>query len=501
VRRPRSRLPWLTRTAAFYWKEVSEIRRQPLLIVSLVGGPLLVLIIFGAAFQNSNPVLRTAIVLPPGGIPGVGEREIRQLAGLNFDLRLITENQARAEQMLREGQLDVVQVFPPDPYGAAQRGESPEILFLSDATNPLDEGWIQYLAYAQVNEINKEILRRQTQTAQREAAGVQVRIDSAQEILDELQGVLTAEQESLALARLRDLRLALGALGAALPAESSAGDARGTIAELRRQIAAVEAAVDQVEEAILGARVEERADEVRAASAEMLRLEQLIDLFLQTSPEVIVSPVQQRYINLRGGAYAAVIYYAPGVLALLVQHTAVTLGSLALVRERLMGALEIFRVAPVSMGQLLLGKVLGYTLLIALATLLLVAAMTVLGVPILGSALHLVGLALLLTTASLGLGFLISSVSGSDSQAIQLSMITLLLSIFFSGFFIALESFARPALAVSALLPMTHGVAGLRALMLRGHPPAASTWLGLAALTVVYFGLVVLLTRRQLKKA
>src|SRR5690606_19381624 len=105
----------------------------------------------------------------PGGIPGIGADEIRALAGLNFELVMITEERARAERLLREGQLDVVQVFPEDPYGAALRGESPEILFLSDATNPLDEGWIQYLAYAQVNEINKEILRRQTRAAQSEA--------------------------------------------------------------------------------------------------------------------------------------------------------------------------------------------------------------------------------------------------------------------------------------------------------------------------------------------
>src|SRR5690606_33855956 len=104
----------------------------------------------------------------------------------------------------------------------------------------------------------------------------------------------------------------------------------------------------------------------RGAQVEIVRLEDLIDLFVQTAPEVIVSPVQQTYVNLRGRAYAAVVYYAPAVLALLIQHTAVTLGSLALVRERLIGALEIFRVAPVSIGQLLAGKVLGYTLFIAL---------------------------------------------------------------------------------------------------------------------------------------
>ncbi|MFO7170387.1 MAG: ABC transporter permease, partial [Chloroflexota bacterium] len=290
-------------------------------------------------------------------------------------------------------------------------------------------------------------------------------------------------------------------LDAALPPESAVGGPRAEVRDIRRQIAVVEQNLDLIEEAIVGGRLEERRDEVRGAQVEIVRLEDLIDLFVQTAPEVIVSPVQQTYVNLRGRAYAAVVYYAPAVLALLIQHTAVTLGSLALVRERLIGALEIFRVAPVSIGQLLAGKVLGYTLFIALASAVLVLALRLMGVPLLGSPWQFGALLLLLTVSSLGIGFLISSVAGSDSQAIQLSMITLLLSIFFSGFFIALTSFARPALAVSYTIPMTHGVAGFRALMLRGLPPPAGAWLALAALTALTFLAVVLITRRQLLRA
>ena len=400
--RPRARVPWLTRVAAFFTKEVNEIRRQPLLILSLVGGPLLVLIIFGASFRNSNPVLRTAVVLPPGGIEGVTEREIRALAGLNFTLLEITEDRARAERMLQNGELDVVQVFPSDPYGAAQRGESPEILFLSNEVNPLNEGWIQYLAYAQVTEINREILRRQTATAQREADGVRGKLADAQDALQLLEGTVTREQESAALARLAETRRALAVLAEALPPEGAVDDARGALREVRRQITVAEATLDLVEQAIVGADLDERRVQVTAAQDEIVRLEAVIDLFVQTSPDVIVSPLQQRYVNLRGGAYAAVIYYAPGVLALLIQHTAVTLGSLALVRERLMGALEMFRVAPVTMAHLLLGKYLGYTLFIGFATALLALAVRLLGVPLLGSPLEFVGLALLLTAASLG---------------------------------------------------------------------------------------------------
>ena len=40
-------------------------------------------------------------------------------------------------------------------------------------------------------------------------------------------------------------------------------------------------------------------------------------------------------------------FFAPAVLALVLQHMGVTLTALSMVRERLSGAMDIFRVAPV----------------------------------------------------------------------------------------------------------------------------------------------------------
>jgi ABC-2 type transport system permease protein len=217
---------------------------------------------------------------------------------------------------------------------------------------------------------------------------------------------------------------------------------------------------------------------------------------------------QQRYQNIRteasgeaSGAYPAVVYYAPGVLALLVQHTAVSLGALALVRERMMGAFELFRVSPANMVQLLIGKYLGYTVFIALASVALAAAMRLLGVPLLGNWFLFALLLLLLTIASLGVGFLISTVAGSDSQAIQFAMISLLLSIFFSGFFISRDSFAAWVAPIIALIPMSHGVEGFQDVMLRGIPPNPEVWIELGIIAAATFGLVTFLTQRQFRRA
>jgi ABC-2 type transport system permease protein len=498
--RPSAFARQLIRVRAFFRKEVNELRRQPLLILSLIGGPLLVLLIFGASFHNSNPVLRTVIVLPPGGVPGVSREQIESLAGTNFTIVDMTEDRASAEARLQAGQIDVVQVLPTEVFEAVARGESPEILFQSNAIDPLVEGWTQYLAYAEVNEINKVLLTQQTVGAQERATQVEVRLGDANAQMGQLQDQLSQEQQAQIQSDLTELRQGLQVLERQLPAVGALTENADQLDELRRRLVRLDTTLESILQAMKDGTIQQQVADVRAAQKDITQLRDVIQVFVSIPAAQIVSPVRQQFVNVRGGAYSAVVYYAPGVLALLVQHTAITLGALALVRERRMGAFEVLRVAPVNMMQLLIGKYLGYTLFIALSAAVLFVSLRLIGIPLLGNLGLFVALLLFLTLASLGIGFLISTVSGSDSQAIQLAMITLLMAIFFSGLFISLDSFARPALAVSYIIPMTHGVAGFQRLMLRGLGPSPLTWLGLAAIAIVSFVLVVILTRRQFQR-
>lgn len=493
--------PWATRVYAFFAKEINEIRRQPRLILSLVGGPLLVLGLFGASFQAANPRPRTAVVLPAAGIPGIDTEQIKQLLQSNFDLREVTSDRAHAEELLRAGKLDVVQVLPANVTGGLENGTPPTVEFLSNAIDPVTEGWVQYLAYAAVNAINREILKGQTAQAQGEAATVQGQLADARIKIGTFEQDLGGVNKAEAQKTLADLSRALDAVEGALPAGAALGNV--DITRYRQQLAQARATIDRLNTAVANGSLQQNIDDIKQAQTDLAQLEGDIEVFVRIAPGTLVEPVGRSYVNVneRGAAFDSVVFYAPGVVALLVQHTAVTLGALALVRERLMGALEVFRVAPVTLFQLLIGKYLAYTLFIMAIAVILVALLSLIGVPLLGSPLLFLALMLLLTLASLGIGFLISTVSGSDSQAIQLSMITLLVSIFFSGLFITLDSFLRPALAVSYILPMTHGVSGLQNIMLRGLAPDWISWVGLSLITVISFALVLVLFRRQLRKA
>lgn len=75
---------------------------------------------------------------------------------------------------------------------------------------------------------------------------------------------------------------------------------------------------------------------------------------------------------------------------------------------------------------------------------------------------------LALIFASMGIGFLISLLAGTESQAVQFAMIALLFGVFFSGFILDLGYLVGPVQIISWLLSSTHGTIMLQNIMLRG---------------------------------
>lgn len=203
-------------------------------------------------------------------------------------------------------------------------------------------------------------------------------------------------------------------------------------------------------------------------------------------PSVLVSPFQVQGKNIAPTSPGYVVYFSPGVLALLVQHIAVTFTALALVRERTRGAIEVFRVAPVSSREILFGKFISYFLqTLVLAVVLAVLMKLALNVPFLGSYSTLLGTVALVILASLGLGFLISAVSNSETQAVQLSLLVLIASVFFSGFLVPLDNLIKAVRVVSYVLPVTYGIQALQHVMLRGQDPPLLDVAGLAGIAVI----------------
>jgi ABC-2 type transport system permease protein len=188
------------------------------------------------------------------------------------------------------------------------------------------------------------------------------------------------------------------------------------------------------------------------------------------------------------------------VIILLLQHLSVTFASLSIVRERRSGIMELFRVAPLTALETLLGKFLSYLLFeIILAAIITGLAVWVLKIPMLGRWADYASALVIVIFTSLALGFLISLISQTDTQAVQYSMLVLLASIFFSGFFLDLRLMWEPMTVVAWSLPATYGIRMLQDIMLRGELPPAAIFLGISAIGIGLFLIDWLLLRRHME--
>ena len=169
---------------------------------------------------------------------------------------------------------------------------------------------------------------------------------------------------------------------AVLPPESLAqANLSPELSKLYRDIEVLSDDLQELNSVLGQGELATQIERLNSTTDEIEILQGSVNTFVDIPPENIISPIRETYTNLRGSAYSMVVFYAPAVLALLVQQLAITLASLGLVRERQMGSFEMFRVSPLKFSQILLGKALAYILYVTIAGLVLTALLALLKVP------------------------------------------------------------------------------------------------------------------------
>ncbi len=219
-------------------------------------------------------------------------------------------------------------------------------------------------------------------------------------------------------------------------------------------------------------------------------------------PDVIAAPTEARLQNVAQSTPTVVQFFGPAVLALILQHMAVTLIALSVVREKNSGLFELFRISPITTAELVTGKLIAYGLFagaVAFATI----ALLVVGfhVPFLAQPGWIALVAGLLVAASLGLGLVIAAVSDSEAQAVQLTLLVLLASVFFSGFVLAINEFSEPVRSLIYILPVANAIRLLGDFMFRGGTVVVWQIWVLVGLSIVYIGGAWLLLRRVVARA
>src|SRR6516162_6512223 len=189
-------------------------------------------------------------------------------------------------------------------------------------------------------------------------------------------------------------------------------------------------------------------------------------------------------------------FFLPGLTAILLLNVTTFLTSFSIVREKERGTLEQLFVTPVRPMGLLLGKLLPYLGIGFFELLLILTFMRfAFRVPIHGSVVLLAFLSLPYIFVSLSLGIVISSKANSQSEAMQLAFLTILPSIFFSGYIFPRETMPRFFYIVSYFVPASYFINITRGVILRG---AGITHLWLDGLALFAMGtfLLIIAARR-----
>ena len=189
-------------------------------------------------------------------------------------------------------------------------------------------------------------------------------------------------------------------------------------------------------------------------------------------------------------------FFLPGLTAVLLLNVTTFLTAFAIVREKERGTLEQLFVTPVRPMGLLFGKLLPY-LGIGFFELcmILVFMRFVFLVPIHGNVLLLGLLSLPYLFVSLSVGILVSSKANTQSEAMQLSFLTFLPSIFFSGYIFPRETMPWIFYWLSNFIPATYFINITRGIILRGAG-IQHLWFDALALTAMGTFLLVVAARR-----
>jgi ABC-2 type transport system permease protein len=486
----------IIRASSFFRKEIFEILRQPRLIATLVIGPFLILFLFGIGYRSQTRTLRTLFVVQSNSpITAQDIQDYGKIADTPFIYSGSTANQSEALDKLRQGQIDLVIVVPTNATSIIKNNQQGVFTFYHHEIDPVQANYFNYVGWVYVGGVNQQVLRTFAKQGQKDSVALRTQLQESHQNVATMRKAIQSGDEALAQQKQQGLINNLDAVsqtvGASLNLVDSLQQAKGTNGN--SDVSAQSTVND------LRQNTNQLNDNTSTKDEKLVRLDKIdkdiTDLdgklveFQSIDPSIIVSPFRSETKGLVDVQPTILDFFAPAVLALLLQHLAVTFASLSIVRERNVGTMELFRVSPLSAGEALLGKYISYMLFGAVIAAILSALLVfILHVPMMGNWWNFTLVIAVELFTSLGIGFAISIISQTDSQAVQYSMIILLASVFFSGFIMSLDMLWGPVRGISWLLPTTYGTVLLRDIALRGNVP---NWELLGFL--LGFGLVLML--------
>jgi len=162
-------------------------------------------------------------------------------------------------------------------------------------------------------------------------------------------------------------------------------------------------------------------------------------------------------------------FMIPGMIGMILYSLTSILTATAVVRERERGTIEQLIVTPIRSWELMVGKLLPYTILAFLNTLeVMVIGYYWFKVPVRGDLGLILVVSGLFLMSSLGIGLLASTIANTQQEAMLIVWMSLLPSLFLSGFLFPLEAMPKILQWISYIFPLRYYLIVIRALMLKG---------------------------------
>lgn len=183
-------------------------------------------------------------------------------------------------------------------------------------------------------------------------------------------------------------------------------------------------------------------------------------------PYTINTEMRMLYNPQLKGAYTSV----PGVMGMILLLISAMMTSIAIVREKELGTMEILIVSPMQPWLVVISKVIPYFIisLINVATILILSVF-VLGLPIEGSLFLLIASTIIYIFCALSLGILISTVTETQQAAMLISLLGLMLPVvMLSGYAFPIANMPTILQVLSNLVPAKWYIIIVKNIMIKG---------------------------------
>ena len=201
---------------------------------------------------------------------------------------------------------------------------------------------------------------------------------------------------------------------------------------------------------------------------------------IKVNSRLLFNPQQRSEVN-----------FVPGVVGMIMLLICCMMTSIAIVREREMGTMEILLASPLPAIDIVLAKLIPYMVisLFNLATILCITNF-IMNVPMMGSLFTYLLVSCIYIFTSLMLGLLISTCVNTQLAAMLISLLLIVPTIYLSGMVFSVESMPETAQIASNIVPTKWFISASRKIMIEG---VALQYVAKEIIALVIEGIIFLL--------